>query len=123
MSSDVSAVIEPLIKRRIFATEEEAVRELMKEYIQRQITALQREIGRFERKYGMRFERFGAYLHERSVLLETGNLSAPHHHHDEQGNVKLSPLTGDPIIDIEVVLQEVSGFLSRKVNSASSFCS
>jgi len=37
----------------------------------------------------------------------------PHHHHDEQGNVKPSPLVGDPIRDIGVVLQEVSAFLSR----------
>ena len=38
----------------------------------------------------------------------------PHHHHDEQGNVKPSPLTGDPIRDIEVVLHELSAFISGK---------
>jgi hypothetical protein len=38
----------------------------------------------------------------------------PHHHHDEQGNVKPSPLTGDPVRDIEVVLHQVSAFLSEK---------
>ncbi len=64
MSAEVSAVIEPLIKRKIFLTEEQAVRELLREYILRQITALQREIARFERRYGMHFERFGEYLHE-----------------------------------------------------------
>jgi len=37
----------------------------------------------------------------------------PHHHHDEQGTVKSSPLIGDPINDIEIVLQEISKFLSR----------
>lgn len=31
----------------------------------------------------------------------------PHHQHDEQGNVKPSILTGDPVKDIKVVLQEV----------------
>jgi hypothetical protein len=36
----------------------------------------------------------------------------PHHRHDEQGNVKPSPLTGDPVRDIEVVLHEVSTFLA-----------
>lgn len=35
----------------------------------------------------------------------------PHHHHDEQGNVKPSPLTGDPVRDIEIVLHDVSKFL------------
>jgi hypothetical protein len=38
----------------------------------------------------------------------------PHHHHDEQGKVKSSSLTGDPISDIELVLQEISAFLARK---------
>jgi len=76
MSAEVSAVIEPLIKRKIFVTEEQAIRELLREYILRQITSLQREISRFERKYGMHFERFGEYLHERSVLLEAGSFSA-----------------------------------------------
>ncbi len=40
----------------------------------------------------------------------------PHHHHDEQGNVKPSPLTGDPLGDVEVVLQEVSTFLSGRAS-------
>ena len=35
----------------------------------------------------------------------------PHHHHDEQGQVKPSPLSGDPIRDVGIVLQEVAGFL------------
>ena len=38
----------------------------------------------------------------------------PHHHHDEKGNVKPSPLTGDPVRDIEIVLRDVSSFLSGK---------
>jgi len=75
MSTPMSAVIESLIKRKIFASEEEAICELLKEYILKQITALRREINRFEREYGMRFQQFGEYLHERSVLLERGDLS------------------------------------------------
>lgn len=38
----------------------------------------------------------------------------PHHHHDEQGNVRPSPLTGDPVRDIEVVLHEVCAFFSGR---------
>lgn len=75
MSATLSAVIEPLIKRRIFNTEEEAVHELLREYILGQITGLRREVDRFEQKYGMRLQQFGRYLHERSVLLESGDLS------------------------------------------------
>ncbi len=42
--------------------------------------------------------------------------TCPHHYHDEQGNVKPSPLTGDPLRDVEVVLQEVSTFLSGRAS-------
>jgi len=76
MSATISAAIEPLIRRKIFNNEEEAIRELLREYILRQIAALRREAGRFERKYGMRFQQFSEYLHERSVLLERDDLSA-----------------------------------------------
>ena len=65
-----------MLRRQVFASEEQATRELVRDYILRQIAALQREIGRFERKYGMTFERFGQYLHERSLLLEAGQLTS-----------------------------------------------
>ena len=74
MSTAVSAVMEPLIRRRVFVTEEEAVRSLLRQYVLQRVSALQRELARFERKYGMRFEQFAEYLHERSVLLEKGEL-------------------------------------------------
>ena len=35
----------------------------------------------------------------------------PHHHHDAQGDITPSPLTGDPIADIATVLVMVSQFL------------
>jgi len=43
----------------------------------------------------------------------------PHHYHDEQGNVKVSLLQGDPIKDIELVLQEVSTFLYERSTDTS----
>ncbi|MEA3417131.1 MAG: hypothetical protein U9R02_13450 [Thermodesulfobacteriota bacterium] len=76
MSATISAVIEPLIRKKIFNTEKEAIQELTREYILRQIATLQRKIGRFERKNGMRFQQFCDYLHDRSVLLENSKLSA-----------------------------------------------
>lgn len=75
MSATISAAIEPLVKRKIFSTEGEAIREILREYVLRQITTLRQEVDRFERKYGMRFHLFDEYLHERSVLLESGDLS------------------------------------------------
>ena len=76
MSATISAMIEPLIRKKIFNTEEEAIQELTREYILRQIDSLRRKIGRFERKYGMRFQQFCDYLHKRSVLLGKSKVSA-----------------------------------------------
>jgi len=36
----------------------------------------------------------------------------PHHHHDTQGGIHASSLTGDPRADIQMVLAAVSQFLS-----------
>ena len=76
VSLNISTAIEPLIRKKIFNTEEEAIRVLTREYILRQIGALRRKIGRFERKYGMHFQQVSDHLHERSVLLEKSELSA-----------------------------------------------
>jgi Arc/MetJ-type ribon-helix-helix transcriptional regulator len=76
MTTAISTAIEPLVKRKIFGTEDEAIRELLRDYVLRQIAALRREVVRFERKYSMRFQQFSEYLHERSMLLEKGDLSA-----------------------------------------------
>ena len=54
-------------------------KEKKKDYIVRQIGNLKREITRFERKHGMPFDHFKEYLHERSELIEKGNLSSKAH--------------------------------------------
>ncbi|MBM3189109.1 MAG: hypothetical protein FJZ90_10360 [Chloroflexi bacterium] len=76
MGTTFASAVESLIRRRIFADEEQATRELVRDYILRQIAALQRELARFERRYGMSASTFGQYLHERSMLLEAGQLTA-----------------------------------------------
>jgi Arc/MetJ-type ribon-helix-helix transcriptional regulator len=98
MSASINESIELLIKRRIFKTEDEAIRNLLRDYILKKITGLRREIGRFERKYGMRFEQFSDYIHDRSVLLETGNLS-------EKQRLNLS----------QAIMQEEDAWLDWKV--------
>ncbi|MBU0510905.1 MAG: hypothetical protein KJ638_04280 [Chloroflexi bacterium] len=75
MNVALTDVVKPLVRRKIFATEEDAIRTTMSEYILRHISALHQEISQFENKYGMRFRQFGDYLHERSVLLTKGNIS------------------------------------------------
>jgi Family of unknown function (DUF6516) len=37
----------------------------------------------------------------------------PHHHHDAQGGIRPSSLTGNPVQDIQVVLQQVSAFIAQ----------
>lgn len=74
MGTSFAVAIEPLVRRRVFVTEEQAARELVRDYVLRQVTSLQREVTHFERRYGMRFEHFSEYLHERSALLEAGSL-------------------------------------------------
>jgi len=75
MDKTVNMLFEPLIRRKIFASERDAVRELLGNYILQQISTLQSEINRFRQKYGMNFERFSEYLHERSALLQKDSLS------------------------------------------------
>ena len=62
--------VEALIKRNIFASEEEALQELVRDYVLRQMSVFQEEVRQFEHKYGMSFQQFNQYLHERSILLE-----------------------------------------------------
>ena len=63
--------VEALIKRNIFASEEEALQELVRDYVLRQMTVLQEAVLQFERKYGMNFQQFNQYLHERYIMLGT----------------------------------------------------
>jgi len=75
MSATFSTAIEPLIKRRVFASEEEAIRKLLRDYLLGEISRRKREVRRFERTYGMDFQQFNVYLHERSLLLAKEDLS------------------------------------------------
>jgi len=76
MGATISTVMEPLVRRKIFSTEEEAVRTLLREYILQQVNTLRQQVADFEQKHGMPFERFVEYLHERSILLEESSLSS-----------------------------------------------
>jgi hypothetical protein len=39
--------------------------------------------------------------------------TAPHHFHDEAGNVSASTLCGDPLLDLPCVLTEIEGWMSQ----------
>lgn len=70
----VSSVLEPLIKRQLFANQDAAVRELTRDYILRHIEELSKRISQFEIRHGMTFGRFDEYLRERSALLASPEL-------------------------------------------------
>jgi len=67
-------IIEPFVKRNIFASEEEAIQEMVRGYVMRQVSDLQAQVSQFEEKYGMNFQQFSKYLSERSAMLSTENL-------------------------------------------------
>jgi len=74
--SETLALIEPLIKRKIFKSTEEAVRQLVAGYILSQIDHYREQVTAFEKRYGMSFDRFQTYLKERTELLMAGNLDS-----------------------------------------------
>lgn len=71
---EVMALVEPLIRHKAFASTEEAVSELVADFVLRQIDRYRERIGSLEKRYGMTFEQFSAYLKERSALLVNGHL-------------------------------------------------
>jgi len=71
-----SMILEPLIRRQLFADEWSAVQELTRDYVLRHVEALTEQIRDFENRYGMGFNRFAEYLHERSLLLSSDRLDS-----------------------------------------------
>jgi DNA repair ATPase RecN len=74
-TATLTAIVEPLVRRKLFATTEEAMLELMQDYTLRQISSYQSQIAELERKYGMSFTKFTQYLHERGATLQSKELS------------------------------------------------
>lgn len=68
--------VEPLLRRRVFQSEEEAVKEMTKDYVLHHVDELRRDVARFEKKYGMSFGQFNSYVAERARLLSGTELSA-----------------------------------------------
>jgi hypothetical protein len=75
MISSISVTLEPLLKQHIFKNEEDAVRELTRDYVSKKIFVSQNELKKFENKYNMDFLQFSEYLHERSILLSNNEIS------------------------------------------------
>lgn len=113
-TNTVVTTMESLVRRGIFATEEQATRELVRDYVLRQIATLQQELARFDRKYGMSFKRFGEYLHERSVLLESDQLSPQ----QRQSLGQAIMLEEDDWLDWKAALEMLDSWLGLRQEAA-----
>jgi hypothetical protein len=71
MISQVVNVVEPFVRRGLFATPEEAVIEMAHDYVLRQVERYRTAIENLQAKHGMTYEQFEAYLKARSALLAT----------------------------------------------------
>lgn len=69
MAATVESVLEPFIRRGLFATPEGAVRQMARDFVLRQIEFHRSEITALEAKYGMNYEQFDQYLAARSETL------------------------------------------------------
>ncbi len=69
MSDQVATLVEPFVRRGLFATPERAVAEMARDYVLRQIEHHRATIERMQAKYGMTYDQFDAYLKSRSATL------------------------------------------------------
>jgi hypothetical protein len=69
MSDQVSSIIEPFVRRGLFASQEEAVTEMARDYVLRQIERYQSIVARLHAKYGMSYEQFMLYSRSRAATL------------------------------------------------------
>ncbi len=69
MPSELTAVVEPFVRRGLFPNAEIAVAEIARDYVLRQIERYRAiEMG-FQARYGMTYEQFDEYLRVRSNKL------------------------------------------------------
>lgn len=69
MSSNLSAVVEPFVRRGLFPNAEMAVAEIARDYILHQIDQYRGIEAALEDRYGMSYEQFEDYLRARSETL------------------------------------------------------
>ena len=69
MNGQMASVIEPFVRRGLFATPEQAVTEMASDYVLRQIERYRSIIKDLQARYGMTYEQFDAYLKARSATL------------------------------------------------------
>jgi hypothetical protein len=69
MSAQAMTIVEPFVRRGLFASPEQAVTEMARDYVMRQIERYRAAAESLQAKYGMTYEQFEAYLQSRSATL------------------------------------------------------
>jgi hypothetical protein len=69
MNDSVISVVEPFVRRGLFASPEQAIVEMARDYILRQVEYYRANIQTLEARYGMNYTQFDAYLKARSQTL------------------------------------------------------
>jgi hypothetical protein len=62
-------IVQPFVRRGLFASPEKAVAEMAQDYVLRQIERYRAVDDRLRAKYGMTYDQFDAYLKSRSATL------------------------------------------------------
>ena len=69
MADRIATVVEPFVRRGHFDSPDDAVTEMVRDYVLRQTERYRAIIEAMEAKHGMTYEQFGAYLKSRSDTL------------------------------------------------------
>jgi hypothetical protein len=69
MSLELTAIVEPFVRRGLFPNAEIAVVEIARDYVLRQIERYRALEAGFQARYGMTYDQFDAYLRVRSKTL------------------------------------------------------
>jgi hypothetical protein len=69
MSPELTAVVEPFVRRGLFPNAEMAISEIARDYVLRQIERYRAIEADFQARHGMSYEQFDEYLRARSKTL------------------------------------------------------
>jgi hypothetical protein len=70
MSQNIADIVHPLIENGLFDNAESAVKDLMTDYVLRQVEHYRDIIQKLEKKHGMSYHQFNKYLEERSKKIK-----------------------------------------------------
>ena len=74
MTHFITTIVDPFVRRGLFASPEQAITEMARDYVLHQIEHYRGIVEGLQGKYGMTYEQFNAYLQSRSATL----LEHPH---------------------------------------------